>query len=139
MGARKICLDSDVLIDHLRGKKGAVEYVRSLEEGSVTLSTTSINVFEVFYGAFKSGRKANVEGAKRLVERLAVLSFDREDAEVAGKILSELEARGEVIEFRDVLIGAVCLVEGYAVATGNTKHFKKIPGLKVLEAPTKQR
>lgn len=132
MESEKVCLDSDVLIDHLRGKNRVVDEVRRLEEECI-LSTTSINVFEVFYGAYKSGRRANVESAARLVERLVVLDFDRKAAEAAGRILAHLESRGEAVEFRDVLIGATCLVNGYAIATWNTEHFKRIPGLKVIE------
>ncbi|MEM3148100.1 MAG: type II toxin-antitoxin system VapC family toxin, partial [Candidatus Jordarchaeales archaeon] len=76
----KVCLDSDVLISYLRGKSAAVDDVRRLEEEAVTLSTTSINAFEVFYGAYKSGRRMNVESAIRLMERLVILHFDREAA-----------------------------------------------------------
>ncbi|MEM3750070.1 MAG: type II toxin-antitoxin system VapC family toxin [Candidatus Jordarchaeales archaeon] len=129
----KVCLDSDVLISYLRGKSAAVDDVRRLEEEAVTLSTTSINAFEVFYGAYKSGRRMNVESASRLMERLVILHFDREAAEAAGRILAQLEAKGELVEFRDVLIGATCLVNGYTIATWNAKHFRRIPGLKIIE------
>jgi predicted nucleic acid-binding protein len=32
----------------------------------------------------------------------------------------------------DLLIGATALEIGYAVATGNQRHFERIPGLKVI-------
>lgn len=133
MEAGRVCLDSDILIDHLRGRKEAVDAVRSMEEGGNILSTTSINAFEIFYGAYKSGRSGNVENARRLMERLVVLYFDGGAAEVAGKILVQLESRGETVDFRDVLIGATCLVNGYAIATRNARHFRRILGLKVIE------
>lgn len=128
----KVCLDSDVLIGYLRGKSEAVDDVCRLEEAAVLLSTTAINAFEVFYGAYKSGRRVNVESATRIMEKLVILHFDREAAEAAGRILAQLEEKGETVEFRDVLIGATCLVNGYAIATRNAKHFRRIPGLKVI-------
>ena len=46
------CLDSDILIDFLRGKEKAVKYIESIRESS-RIVTTVINVFELYYGAFK--------------------------------------------------------------------------------------
>ncbi len=37
-----------------------------------------------------------------------------------------------MIEMRDLFIGTIALEEGFAVATQNRDHFKRIPGLQVL-------
>ena len=44
-----ICLDSDFIIDYLRGKKEAVDIIEKFGEEAVT---TEINIFEVFYGIY---------------------------------------------------------------------------------------
>ncbi|MEM1658340.1 MAG: hypothetical protein QXK94_04815 [Candidatus Jordarchaeales archaeon] len=44
MERENVCLDSDVLIDHLGGKSMVVDEVHRLKEKCI-LSTTSINVF----------------------------------------------------------------------------------------------
>ena len=60
-----ICLDSDFIIDYLKGKK---EVVAALEKHEETLVTTEINVFEIFFGIYR-----NKEFSER--ERLVARDF----------------------------------------------------------------
>ena len=53
-------------------------------------------------------------------------------AEIAGQISGEQAATGITLPADDLLIGASAIEQGYAVATLNTRHFEKIPGLHVL-------
>lgn len=135
MGA-KICVDTDVIIEVLRGHEPAVGRIRELEEEGATFSTTSINVFELYYGALKS-RKAeqNLNSVGKLLERLVILDFTAAVAERAGEILTELEAKGRAMALRDLFIGTTALVNGYTLLTRNVEHFKRIEGLKLLTVP----
>jgi len=54
-------------------------------------------------------------------------------AELAGKLGGEAAAKGAKIPFEDLLIGTCALERGYAIATRNVRHFRKIPGLEVIE------
>jgi predicted nucleic acid-binding protein len=53
-------------------------------------------------------------------------------AELVGKLHAEAAAKGIRIPFDDLLIGACALERGYAIATHNTRHFSKIPGLQLV-------
>jgi predicted nucleic acid-binding protein len=44
----------------------------------------------------------------------------------------ERASHGITIAFEDVLIAAAALQLGFAVATGNVRHFEIIPGLRVI-------
>jgi predicted nucleic acid-binding protein len=59
-----------------------------------------------------------------------VLPFDRQAAEVYGKIAAELEGQGLTIGFPDLQIAAIALSRDLAVTTYNTSHFQRVPGLK---------
>lgn len=48
------CLDTDLLVAILRGEREAQEKVLELDAGEVRNSTTAINSFEIFYGAYHS-------------------------------------------------------------------------------------
>jgi predicted nucleic acid-binding protein len=48
------------------------------------------------------------------------------------KIEGEQAAQGIAIAFEDLVIGATALHFGFDVATLNVKHFKLIPGLKIV-------
>lgn len=129
----KVCIDTDVLIGALRGYEPAVGRVKGLEGEGAILSTTSINVFELCYGALKTKEvERNLKAVKELLERLVVFDFTEEVAERAGGILAELEIKGQAIDFRDLFVGATALVNGHALLTKNVAHFKRIGGLKLL-------
>ncbi len=130
----KVCLNTDVLIDLLRGRREAVEMVKSLEE-RCELATTAITLFELYYGAFKVGREKNVAAVRELARRLEVLELTEKAAELAGRIAAALERSGESLEFRDVLIAAIAVVNGVELCTGNVSHFGRLKrfGLKILE------
>lgn len=132
----RICIDTDILIDHLRGKREIVSYIEKLEEAGSMLSTTSINAFELYYGAYKTRkREKNVAAVRNLLSRLILLNFNYEASVKAGEILAYIESRGRIIDYRDLFIGVTALVNGFTLLTRNVKHFKYIPGLKLLQAP----
>ena len=47
-------------------------------------------------------------------------------------IKASLSASGTVVDDFDLLIGCTALTLNYAVVSNNTKHFEKVPGLKVV-------
>ena len=57
----------------------------------------------------------------------------QETALLAGKLDGELQSRGVVVPFADLLIGATALTLSYAVLTDNVRHFESIPGLSVMK------
>lgn len=124
----KICLDTDFLVNFLRNKKEEAEFIEKYEE-QVIFSVTTITIFELYYGAYKSGFLRNVLKVEELEARLRVLSGSTEAMKKAGEILAILEKNGEVIEFRDLLIGCTAMMEGFSIKTNNKKHFQRIPNL----------
>ncbi len=127
-----LCLDTDVLIDFLRGDKETVETIKKLED-QFELATTSINLFELYYGAYKTGKEKNVKAVRELAERVEVFNLTSKSAEISGKILAELERKGEVIDFRDVMIAGIVIENGALLYTRNLKHFRRIKDVKLYK------
>src|SRR5438045_255568 len=50
-----------------------------------------------------------------------------------GQIDGENQAKGLRLPLADLLIGVTALELGYSVATGNLRHFQRIPGLSVMQ------
>jgi|YelNatPaOPRAMG01_1025707.scaffolds.fasta_scaffold42899_5 tRNA(fMet)-specific endonuclease VapC len=128
----RVVLDTDVLIDFLRGLKGCINFVRGLKDGGMELATTSINIFELAWGAYKIDR-AKVGEISNLSRVLRVLSLSEREALRAGEEIGYLESIGMPIDLRDILIGVIARENGASIATGNVKHFKRIRGLTVIE------
>ena len=66
-----------------------------------------------------------------LLSRITVLDLNERAAVLAGDLLALLERRGEPIGLPDVLITATALANGLTVVTANTRHFRRVPNLKV--------
>ncbi|MFQ5887309.1 MAG: type II toxin-antitoxin system VapC family toxin [Candidatus Hydrothermarchaeales archaeon] len=127
------CIDSDVLIDHLRNNSQAIERIKKLEKDGYALFTTTINSFELYHGALKTEKKEkNVEAVEELLERLILLPLDRRSSKVAAEVLEKLDAEGNKIEFRDALMAGIVISNELPITTGNVKHFNRIEGLRLV-------
>lgn len=124
----KICLDTDVLVNFLRNKKEETEFIRQ-NEHSMLFATTPVTLFELYYGAYKSGVPENVLRVDELQHKLAILNLSREAVKLAGKTLADLNKKGVMLDFRDLLIGCTAITEGFCLKTNNRKHFEKFQDL----------
>ncbi|MGH8225207.1 MAG: type II toxin-antitoxin system VapC family toxin [Gammaproteobacteria bacterium] len=100
-----------------------------------TVCISSIVAHELFYGAFKSQRKArNVALVDGL--QFEVLEFDKEDARKAGEIRAALASSGTPIGPYDVFIAGQAKARGMVLVTCNVKEFKRVAGLKIEDWET---
>jgi predicted nucleic acid-binding protein len=51
----------------------------------------------------------------------------------SGMLRADLQSLGQTVELADLLIASTALELGYGVATSNIKHFRRVPGLRVVE------
>jgi tRNA(fMet)-specific endonuclease VapC len=129
-----ICLDTNAVIAVLNNRTSPVrERLRAAIEQRAPLSISSIVLFELQYGAFKSARPAR--NAQRIAEFItgviAVLPFEQEDAEEAGDIRATLERVGMPIGPYDLLIAAQARRRGALLATANAREFARVPRLAI--------
>lgn len=128
-----LVIDTDILIDLLRGKEYAVNRLKELEKNE-ELATTDINAFELYFGAYNSMHKErNISSTKGLLETMVLLHTQEESMETAGRIFAEMRARGKTIEIRDLLIAAIALHNGCTLYTNNRDHFEGIEGLSIQD------
>ena len=136
MEITRVVIDTDILIDLLRNITKVVDPIREMEKKEYLLSTTIINAFELFHGAYKSKKhEENLASTKKLLKRLIILKMGLRSAQNAGRIYAELEAKGQPIGLRDAMIGAIALTTGYTLATRNVEHLQKIKGLNLMPLP----
>lgn len=127
-----ICLDSDILIDLLRGNEEVVDWIKDNEDKAI-FSTTIINLFELYTGANKSSNpQEKVKAVDILKSKIKILDFNIEVSKKAGEEKAKLEINGQDLEIRDLLIGVIARTNGYSIKTNNKKHFSRINGLKIV-------
>ena len=124
------CLDSDILIGFLRGKVEALKKMKELEDES--LATTTLNVFELQYGAKISKKpKKNLNEIKKILKNLNIFTLDYKSSEEASSIFANLKKIGKIIGIKDILIAGICRSNNLELITKNISHFENIENLKV--------
>ncbi|HEX4495900.1 MAG TPA: PIN domain-containing protein [Thermoanaerobaculia bacterium] len=126
-------LDTNVLSELVRKRPSAAVLERIQGFPRKQLSTSSICVTELRYGAARhpQGGPLWARITSEVLGGLRILPVAQAEAERAGDLLAELDLRGTPIGIEDVLIGATALVHGLVVATRNVRHFDRIEGLTV--------
>ena len=124
------CLDSDIIIGFLRGKAESLKKMKDLENES--LATTTINIFELQYGAKISKRyEENLNELKKFLNSLNIFSFDYKSSEEASSIFADLRKIGKIIGIKDILIAGICRSNKLDLITKNVRYFQNIKGLKI--------
>ena len=126
-----IGLDSDCIIDFLKGSPKAIEIIK---EYRTELVTTELNAFEVFFGIYikKVKNEQEEESAKIFFDIIPVLNGGGWGENGAG-MMSDLIKKGKIIEQNDILISSILKANGcYSIITKNKKHFSQIKGMNVI-------
>ncbi len=134
-----VILDSSVIIEAERQHLNVIQFLKQITRtiGEREAALSCVTVAELVHGIYRANteerrarRRAFLDDLKASVPTYA---FADSTAELVGKISAESSAKGVNIPFEDLLIGTCALERGYAVATRNLRHFRQIPGLKLVE------
>lgn len=112
-----VLVDTDVLIDHLRG-------ARTFTPPSGRVCYSTVTRCELF-----AGRHVDEEVVRKLLAPFGEVPVDRDVAERAGRI-----RRAHRVRTPDAIVAASALENGLTLWTRNTRDFAGIAGLRV-QAP----
>jgi predicted nucleic acid-binding protein len=122
-------LDSDVLIEILRGNLQTSRWVASRAATGETLRYSPVSRAEVGAGM----RRGEEEEVTALFVGLDPVTIDSMTGDLAGERLRRYR-RSHALELGDALIGASVLQHGEALATFNRRHY---PGITQLALPAR--
>lgn len=126
----KYLLDTNIVVDHLRGKRIIAD--KWIVAG---YGLSVVSVMELWHGAFKSNRvERNLLEIEKVVDnsQTSCLVVDLRVGRCFSKLKAELEKQGRRRDNFDLLIAATAVVHGLVLVTKNKKHFDGVEGL-VLE------
>jgi len=133
-----VVLDSSVVIEAERQRFDVAHFLKHIaaQIGEREAALCSISVAELAHGIHRADTSERRQARRAFLDDLKatvpVYPITGETAELVGRINAESSQQGITIPFDDLLIGACALERGYAVATRNPRHFRKIPGLRVI-------
>lgn len=119
----KILVDTNILIDQLRGRPEAVSFGKGLPKDT---ALSAVTVAELFAGIRSDQQRDKVAA---LVESYHILPLDVKTAELAGDYLRQYR-KSHALDISDAAIAATARIHDLALVTLNLKHFPMFPGLK---------
>jgi predicted nucleic acid-binding protein len=126
----QILLDTSVIIDALRLRRGRRQWLAQLVRSGHTLTTSALNLAEVYAGM----RPAEETQTKAFLLALHCHEINASIAELAGRLKSEWAKKGSTLTLADTMVAAVALQQRCPLATDNRKDFP-MPELQLPELP----
>lgn len=125
---RFVVIDSDILVDYLRGHSNSKFVIESVESGKMIAYISSVTESELLAGK-ECDTKNGASKVTKLIGLLKKIDVNNAIAQKAGEF-----RRRYGIEIPDAIIGATAFHQKCKVWTKNIEDFKKIEEIEV-EAP----
>jgi len=118
-----ILVDTNIIVDFLRGSPEAVAWLDALE---MRPAISVVSILELYAGARSQRDERDIVAVR---QQLACLPFGEDIAERAGTTMRHFH-RSHGIDIPDAIIAATAQHHGLRLATLNVRHFPMFPKLK---------
>ncbi|MFQ6083254.1 MAG: type II toxin-antitoxin system VapC family toxin [Candidatus Aminicenantia bacterium] len=123
-----IIADTDGIIDFFADIPPFAQVISKLINKD-QLAITSISVYELYAGITGKKRLKQIE---TFIENIFIFPLNTVEAAIAGKIFTDLKAKGKLIGNQDILITGICIANSLPLLTKNQSHFRNIEKLKLI-------
>lgn len=120
-----ILLDTNILIEILKGNEKTIQKVQSFSE---ELTISSISVMELYYGAIN---KTELNKLEKFTSLFKIVQINEKISKTAVQLVKSY-AKSHNLDIPDSLIAATCLTNDYRLFTYNLKDFRYIDEIKLL-------
>lgn len=115
----RLLLDTSVLIDALRFRKGRHELLAWLVRDGHLLATTALNVAEVYAGM----RPQEEQQTEAFLGALDCHELTANAGRLAGTLKNKWGKKGRTITIADAIVAAIAFERGFTLMTDNRKDF----------------
>lgn len=112
-------LDSDAVIDALKGIRSTLDFLQNLVNGGNTLCTNAVVLCEVYAGLHAQDERAG----DRFLATLTCLAISERAGRQAGRWKYQYARQGTTLAHTDCLIAACAEEHRATLITGNLKDF----------------
>ena len=125
-------LDTNIVIYCLKGHKVVNQNLRIHLNDPISISV--ITLMELYYGVYKSQKvESNLAKIKALESSIDIIALGKEVVEIFGIYKAKLERSGVPLDDFDLILAACAMTHNLVLVTNNTKHFKRIEGLRMAD------
>jgi tRNA(fMet)-specific endonuclease VapC len=123
-------LDTNICI-YIINEQPAQVLQRVIQAGRESLAISTVTVAELAFGVAKSTRADSRAKLENFLSKFPILDWDQDAAWIYGNVRKTLEAKGQRIGERDLLLACQALALGATMVTNNTREFERVEGLKL--------
>ena len=124
-------LDTNVIIDLLNGNSNILANFKNAYV-SATVKIPDLVYYEVLRGFEYSDPKNQKVGFEIFANHCGIVYMDKSVLEEAAKQYEKIKKNGITIDDDDILIGSFAIEKESVLVTNNTKHFKNLNGIKLV-------
>ncbi len=131
--------DTDYLIDLVNGDAEAIEIAKEIDMTNERMGLSVISAEEYLRGIYylylgnEKVLRRKLQEAKSDLAAFEILQVTYTIAERAAETESLLMKKGKMLSLTDILIASTAITHNLILVTRNTKHFKRIPKLRIKE------
>jgi tRNA(fMet)-specific endonuclease VapC len=127
----KYLIDTDWIIDHLRGKEEMRNKLKEFKPSGIAVSI--ISLAELYEGVYYSkNQEKSQKQLETLLTQFSLLEVDKETCKIFGKERGRLRKAGKIICDFDLLIASTALSHNLTILSNNSKHFERLEGLNII-------
>lgn len=126
-------IDTDWVIEFLKGREPVTQTLATLAQAG--LAITLFTYGEVYEGIYFGRNPEESERAfQAFLRGVDVIPLTQATMRRYARIRGELRSRGLLIGDIDILIAATALEYDLTLLTSNTRHYQRIPNLKLYSS-----
>ena len=123
-------LDTNICI-YIINERPAQVLQRLIQAGRDSLAISTVTVAELAFGVAKSARADSRAKLENFLLKFPLLDWDQDAAWVYGDVRKSLQAKGQRIGERDLLLACQALALDATMVTNNIREFEQVDGLRL--------
>ena len=129
-------LDTNIISFFMEGNQTVADrLVRCLASKNI-VKIPSIVYYEIQRGLFYAGAKRLQTVFDEVCRYYGIVDISTNDMYRAAYLYAELKKAGNLIEDDDILVGAMALERNAVLVTNNTRHLKRLQGIRLEDWTT---
>ncbi len=125
-------LDTNVIIDLLNGNSNVLAAFKNAYTFD-TVKIPDLVYYEVLRGFEYSDPKKQKAGFEIFANHCGIVYMDKSVLEESARQYADLRKHGITIDDDDILIGSFAITKNATLVTNNTKHFKNLNGIQLVD------
>jgi len=127
-----IFLDTNIISYYFNGNIIIKEKLLETIDNDENIYTTVINIYEILKGFRWKNNKKKEQQFKEFLKDVIIFTIDDDVINIASDLYSSLRKVGKTIGDADILIAAIVIKNNGTLVSNNTKHYKNIKQLKLI-------